>query len=101
MKTKNKHHQWYNEPLRLSEEQKEVPLLVFKDFFESYHLQDVREILWAWTRAVISSPTSISNDPLERDNHISFYENVEALIEATFVIERNNQEKVKKKKRKK
>jgi hypothetical protein len=90
MKTKNKHPEWYNEPLRLSEEQKEIPLLVIKDFFEWYHLNDLREILWAWTNAVISSPTSISNDPVDRSNHMHFYEKIEELIEATFVILKSN-----------
>ena len=101
MKTQNKHPQWYNEPLRLSTEQKQNPILVIADFFEWYHLQDVKEILWTWTKTVISSPTSISNEPLDRGNHICFYENIETLIEATFIIVRNSQEKVKKKKRKK
>ena len=56
MRTYNKHPQWYNQPLRLSDEQKQDPVLVIDDFFESYHLNEVREILWNWLVEVISSP---------------------------------------------
>ena len=86
MKTVNENPKFQNEPLRLNEELLGKPLLAIIDFFESYHLQDVREILWAWTTAVISSPSSISSEPLDRAKHFYFYEKVELLIEAAFVF---------------
>ena len=60
--------------------------LVVEDFFECYHLNDVREILWKWTVAIVSSPGNISSEPLERSNHIYFYEKMEALVEATYML---------------
>ena len=69
-----------------------MTLLAISDFFENYHLQDVREILWAWTTAIISSPSSISSEPLDRANHFYFYEKVEQLIEAAFAIYKHNHE---------
>src|SRR3954470_19654949 len=86
MRTCNHHPQWYNQPLRLTEEERQDPLLVINDFFESYHLQDVRDILWKWIVEIISSPGSIASEPLERSNHIYFYEKIEALIEACYVF---------------
>ena len=86
MKTANCNPILQNEPLRLTEEQLKKPLLAISDFFQSYHLQDVREMLWAWTTAVISSPSSISSEPLDRANHIYFYEKIEQLIEAAFIF---------------
>ena len=85
-KTYNNHPQWYNQPLRLTEEQKQNPLLVLGDFFQCYHLNDIREILWVWLTEVISSPHSISNEGQNRNNHFYFYEKIEELIEAAFVI---------------
>ncbi|OQP49388.1 hypothetical protein A4H97_29075 [Niastella yeongjuensis] len=88
-KTYNKHPQWYNQPLRLSEEQLDNPLLVLDDFFQCYHLNETRELLWQWLTAIISSPGSISSEPLERSNHIYFYEKIEEIIEAAFVLKTN------------
>ncbi|MBO9199528.1 MULTISPECIES: hypothetical protein [Niastella] len=85
-KSHNKHPLWHNQPLRLSEEHLNNPPLVFDDFFQCYHLNETREILWQWLTAIISSPGSISNEPLERSNHIYFYEKIEELIEAAFVL---------------
>ena len=90
MKTVNENQIFKNEPLRLTEEQLDKPLLAITDFFESYHLQDAREIMWAWTTAVISSPGSISSEPLDRQNHFYFYEKIEQLIEAAFIICNNH-----------
>lgn len=86
MRTCNHHPQWYNQPLRLNEEERQNPVLVINDFFESYHLNDVRDILWNWTVEVLSSPGNISSEALERSNHIYFYEKMEMLIEAIFVL---------------
>lgn len=86
MRTCNHHPQWYNQPLRLTEEERQNPKMVVEDFFECYHLNDVREILWKWTVAIVSSPGNISSEPLERSNHIYFYEKMEALVEATYML---------------
>lgn len=85
-KTHNKHPHWYNQPLRLNEEQKRDPLPVLDDFFECYHLNETREILWEWLTEVISSPRSISFEPHERNNNLYFYEKIEGLIEVAFVM---------------
>jgi len=87
-KTHNKHPQWYNQPLRLTKEQKQDPLPVLDDFFECYHLNEVRIILWEWLTEVVSSPRSISGDSLDRSNHIYFYEKIEGVIEAVFVLKK-------------
>ncbi|OQP48052.1 hypothetical protein A4H97_29915 [Niastella yeongjuensis] len=91
-KTYNKHPHWYNEPLRLTEEQLNDPLLIFTEFFQTYHLNETREVLWQWLSAIISSPGSISSEPLERSNHMCFYEGLEEVIEAAFVLKAKQSE---------
>ncbi|MBO9200002.1 MULTISPECIES: hypothetical protein [Niastella] len=86
MRTCNHNPLWHNQPMRLTEEESQNPFLVFNDFFECFHLNDVREQFWNWLVEVVSSPNSISSEPLERNNHFYFYEKVEALIEACYVI---------------
>lgn len=85
-KTYNKHPQWYNQPLRLTKEQKKDPLPVLDDFFECYHLNEVRQTLWEWLTEVLSSQRSIAIEPLDRNNHIYFYEKIEGIIEAAFIL---------------
>ncbi|OQP50695.1 hypothetical protein A4H97_02315 [Niastella yeongjuensis] len=90
MRSCNNHPLWHNQPLRLTDEERNNPFLVFQDFFESFHLNDVREQLWNWLIEVVSSPNSISSEPLERSNHFYLYEKIEAVIEACYII--RNQE---------
>jgi hypothetical protein len=84
----NKHPQWYNQPLRLTKEQMQDPMLILDDFFQCYHLNETRQILWEWFTEVISSSRSISIEGLGRSNHVYFYEKVEEIIEAAFVIKK-------------
>ena len=87
-KTHNNHPQWYNQPIRLTKEQKRDPLPVLDDFFECYHLNEVRHTLWEWLTEVVSSRRSIAIEPLERGNHIYFYEKMEGIIEAAYVMKK-------------
>ncbi|MEP7371746.1 MAG: hypothetical protein ABI675_00060 [Chitinophagaceae bacterium] len=87
-KTHNNHPQWYNQPLRLTKEQKQDPLPVLDDFFECYHLTEVRQLLWEWLTEVISSQRSIAIEPHDRNNHIYFYEKIEGIIEAAFILKK-------------
>lgn len=88
MKTHNQHPVWYNEPMRLNEDQLNDPELTFDDFFQYYHLNEVREILWKWVTEVVSSPRSISINPHDRNDHLFFYEKIEQLVEAAWVMNR-------------
>jgi hypothetical protein len=85
-KAYNNHPQWYNQPLRLTKDQKPDPLPVLDDFFECYHLNEVRQTLWEWLTEVLSSQRSIAIEPLDRNNYIYFYEKIEGIIEVAFVL---------------
>lgn len=61
-------------------------MLVLNDFFECYHLNDVRDLFWKWLVEVLSSSGSISAEALERGNNIFFYEKIELLIEACYML---------------
>lgn len=90
MRTCNNHPQWYNQPLRLNEEEWNNPMSVINHFFECYHLNDVRDVFWNWLVEVISSSGSISNEGIERGNHMYFYEIIEKLVEACFVLRKQS-----------
>jgi hypothetical protein len=81
-----------NQPLRLSKEQMQNPMLILDEFFQCYHLNETREILWVWFTEVVSSSRSISIEGLDRSNHVYFYEKVEEVIEAAFVIKNSDKQ---------
>jgi hypothetical protein len=86
MRSLNKHPDWHNQPLRLSEEELKNPRLTIENFFECYHLQEVRQTLWNWMVEIVSSSRSISQEGQQRNDHIYFYEKLEALVEASFLL---------------
>jgi hypothetical protein len=88
MKTYNNHPLWYNEPLRLTSHQTQNPNVVLDDFFECYHLNEVRELMWTWVVEAVSSPHSNANDHHERNNYMYFYEKIESLVEAAWIMNR-------------
>jgi hypothetical protein len=57
MKTHNQNLK--NIPLRLTEEQTANPTSVLDEFFQCYHLSDIRPILWQWLTEVLSSPRDL------------------------------------------
>lgn len=85
-KTHNNHPQWCKQPLRLNAEQRRNPLDVFEEFFQNYHLNDTREILWYWLTEVICSSRLLPRDQHHQGNQMYFYEKMEELIEAAFII---------------
>lgn len=93
MKTNNPNLK--NAPLRLTQEETANPASALDDFFQSYHLSDVRPILWQWLTEILSSPRDSANDPHERNNHIFFYEKIESLVEAAWVMRRGNNQQTK------
>ncbi|HEY8895202.1 MAG TPA: hypothetical protein VIM79_10330 [Niastella sp.] len=86
MRSVNNHPDWHNKPLRLSAEELQNPRLAIENFFECYHLQEVRQMLWNWMVEIVSSSRSISQEGQQRNDHIYFYEKMEALVEATFLL---------------
>lgn len=74
MKTHNPNPLWHSQSLRLTPAQTINPETVLDDFFQCYHLQDVKETMWQWLTAAVSSPGSHADDHHERNNYMFFYE---------------------------
>ena len=71
---------------RLSKEKKGNPLIVLHDFCDAYHLHEVRKTLWDWLVTALGKPHSIYDEAKERSNLFFFYENMEELIEAVYLL---------------
>lgn len=75
---------WHNNPLRLTLREINNPITVILDFFQSYHLPDIRFCLHNWLS------DSLPKETLESKAHFSTYEDVEKLVEACWIIRQNN-----------
>jgi hypothetical protein len=71
---------------RLSKEKRENPAQVLHEFCDSYHLHEVRKTLWDWLVTALGKTHSIYDDAKERSNLFFFYENVEELMEAVYLL---------------
>ena len=80
------HHQFYDKPIRLSEEEKKDPIKVIDEFFTDYNLSEIREINHDVDRVCLSSDAPPFQDPEERDLLISYRESEEKVLEAASVL---------------
>jgi hypothetical protein len=93
MRTINRNSQWENQPLRLTEEEKQNPYAVLEDFYSFFHLQDIREMLWDWLVAAMSTDSGQYSTGYARSNLIFTYEKLELLLEATYTINRRRRKR--------
>lgn len=80
------HPDFFNQPLRLSEEEKEQPLETLRDFFDNCPLSTVRKILWNMVETSLSLPHSVYDDAGERRYLLWFYRQLEATLEASLLL---------------
>jgi hypothetical protein len=71
---------WHNQPLHLSIEQIDNPLSVCKDFFDTYHLPDIRYCLKEWLE------DALRNREAQAIQLLTVYHNTLQLIEAAWLL---------------
>lgn len=99
MRNSNNRAEWENRPMRLNEEETKNPYSVVEDFFSCFHLQDVREVLWDWLVAALSSESGAYNTGYARSNLFFVHEKFELLIEAVHGLHRKRRKRLKRKQR--
>jgi hypothetical protein len=88
MRSLNKHPGWENMPIRLTDEERQNLYGVLDDFFSCFHLQDIREMMWEWLVAALSTESGAYSSGFARSNLIFVYEKLEAMIEAAHGLHR-------------
>jgi hypothetical protein len=91
------HSEFYDHPIRLKDEK---PKDVIKNFFGAYKLSEIRAHLWNMVEVAITSENYVFDESRERDKLIWFYQQIEELIEAAYMISQKKVEKKFKKKNK-
>jgi hypothetical protein len=80
------HQEFFDKPIRLSEDEENDPIKVIEEFFTDYRLSEIREINEETNRVCLTSDIPPFQDPEERDRLISFREREEKLIEAASLL---------------
>lgn len=90
MKRTNQHPDLRNQPLRLGREEMEFPTAVLEEFFGHFHLEDARSLLWEWLTGAMASTHELFSTPQQRANMIFFYEHLESLVEAAYLLSKKS-----------
>lgn len=80
------HPDFYNHPIRLSEEDKAGPLEILQDFFQNCPLSDVRQLLWHMVETSLAVPDCVFDSASERQTLLWFYRELETVLEAGWVL---------------
>jgi hypothetical protein len=80
------HPEFYNRPIRLDKDERDSPVEVMEDFFDSYRLHEVRQILWDMVQTAVTTDNYLFNDFDRRDFLFLFYEKLERFLESGFLL---------------
>lgn len=80
------HPEFYNQPIWLTQEEKENPMTVSKQFFDDVKLIEVRQHLANLLEVAIVSENSIYADVRERDAVLCFCKQLEKVVEIAFIL---------------
>jgi hypothetical protein len=76
--------EWHQKPLHLTIPEINNPSVVIDQFFDCYHLPDIRSCLASWLQ------DALAKDTVECKKHISTHDQVQKLIEACWIINQNH-----------
>ncbi len=103
MQLYSQHSEFFDQPIRLTEEEKKDPLQVINFFFGAHHLHEIRQILWNLFETSITTDNHMYDESRERDKLLCFYQQLETMLEAAYVVDQMTKpkENIKRKKKKK
>ncbi len=80
------HPEFYNKPILLTEEELANPMIVVQQFFDDYHLIEVRKHLHSLLEVALTSKNYLYDEASEMDAVVCFCERIEKLTEAVYEL---------------
>lgn len=80
------HPEFYNQPILLTEEEKQDPLSVIREFFDDVKLIEVRIHLYNLLKVALTLPNTIYEEASERDTVSCFIKQLETMVEAANML---------------
>lgn len=85
----NLHSEFYNQPILLTDEEKQDPLPAIRAFFEDVKLVEVRTHLYNLLQVALITPNTIYDEANERDAILCFIKEIETVMVATNILTTN------------
>lgn len=82
------HPEFFNGPIRLTEEEISDPLEVVSSFFEDYSLSEIRDHNQQMDHVCLSTDSPPFEEPSERDHLLCYRQDEERVLEAAFLLSR-------------
>ena len=82
------HPDFFNEPVLLSEAERNDPIKVLRDFFADYRLSELRQLLGDIQEICLTTDQPPFSDPQRRADYLLYERNLVGLLEAAFVLVR-------------
>jgi len=76
----------FDQVVRLEEGERQEPLGVIEKFFSDYKLHECRHILWTMVEACLTTDHSDFSEPEERADLLLRYNDLEKLLEASYLL---------------
>lgn len=80
------HKEFFSQPIRLCEEDKQDPAAVITSFFIDIHLYEVREHLSALLETALTTDNDEYAEPAKRAALLSFLQKLEEMAEAAWLL---------------
>lgn len=78
--------QLFDQVMRLEEGERKEPLGVIDRFFTDYKLHEFRHILWTMVETCLTTDNSDFSEPGERADLLLRYNDLEKLLEASYLV---------------
>jgi uncharacterized protein len=91
----SQHQEFFNKPIRLTQDETQSPEQIFHNFYGAYHLHELREKLWQLVETGLTSDNPYFEEPGQRDHLMWFYNQLEQLLEAGFLISKSSKAAIK------
>jgi hypothetical protein len=82
------HPEFYNQPILLTEEEKQDPLSVIREFFDDVKLIEVRKHVYNLLEVALTGANTIYDDAIERDAVLSFIKQLMRMAEAGYLVKK-------------
>jgi hypothetical protein len=89
------HQEFFDKPIRLSDQEKTNPISVIDGFFTDYRLSEIRELNQQMDHICLSTDSPPFQDADERARLLCYREDEEKALEAAFLIWRNSESSAK------
>jgi len=64
-------------------------MLAIEDFFDRMGPDEARQLLWTWLKTTVAGNYNTTLDARERALILDFYESMERLLEASFLLQQS------------